>query len=95
MDFGRRDVKIANDVYGYSNGATMGKFKHPRRGVKMDRTTEDFAAPVPPTIMERYSDIHLDVDILFENKIPFLLATSRDIGFIYCKVLLSKHGKRV
>ena len=73
----------------------MGKFNHPRKRIKMDRTTEDIATPVPPTIMEHYRDIHLDADVLFLNKIPFLLATLRDIGFIYCKALLSKHGKRV
>ena len=54
----------------------MGRFKHPRKGVKMDRTTEALAAPVPPTIMEYYSDIHLDIDVLFVNKIPFLLVMS-------------------
>ena len=95
VDFRRRDVKIANDIYGYSKGAAMGRFKHPRKGVKMDRTTEDLAVPVHPTIMEYYSDIHLDIDVLFVNKIPFILATSRDIGFIHCKALLSKHGKRI
>ena len=73
----------------------MGRFKHPRKGVKMDRTTKDLAAPVPPTIMEYYSNIHLDIDILFVNKIPFLLATSRDIGFIHCKAMLSSTGKRI
>ena len=73
VDFRRRDVKIANDIYGYSKGPAMGRFKHPRKGVMMDRTTEDLAAPVPPTIMEYYSDIHRDIDILFVNKIPFLL----------------------
>ena len=73
----------------------MGRFKHPRKGVKMDRTTEDFAAPVLPTIMEYYSDINFDIDILFVNKIPFILATSRDIGFIHCKALLTNHGKRI
>ena len=41
VDFRRRDVKIANDVYGYSKGAAMGRFKYPRKGVKMDKTTED------------------------------------------------------
>ena len=75
VDFGRRDVKIANNIYGYSMGAAKGRFKYPRKGIKMDRTTELMAAPVPPTIMEYYSDIHLDIDILFVNKIPFLLAT--------------------
>ena len=65
VDFGRRDVKIANDIYRYSKGAAMGRFKHLRKGVKMDRTTEDLAAPVPPTITEYHSDINLDIDILF------------------------------
>ena len=88
-------MKIANDVYGYSKGAAMGRFKHLRKGVKMDRTTEDLAAPVPPKIMEYYSNIHLDIDVLFVNKIPFLLATSRDIGFIHCKAMLTNHGKRI
>ena len=69
----------------------MGRFKHPRKGVKIDRTTEDVATPVPPTIMEHYRDVHLDIDTLFVNKIPFLLAKSRDIGFIHCKAMLSKH----
>ena len=73
----------------------MGRFKHPQKGVKMDRTTELMAAPVPPTIMEYYSDIHLDIDILFVNKIPFLLATSRDIGFIHIKAMVSCTGKRI
>ena len=41
VDFGRRDVKIANGIYGYSKGATIGIFKHLRKGVKIDRTTED------------------------------------------------------
>ena len=29
VDFGRRDVKIAHKIYGYSKGAAMGRFKHP------------------------------------------------------------------
>ena len=61
----------------------------------MDRTTEDVATPVPPTIMEHYRDVHLDIDILQVNKIPFIFAKSRDIGFIHCKVMLSKHDNQV
>ena len=81
--------------YGYSKGATMGRFKYPRKGVKMDRTTEDIAAPVPPEIMKHYKDIHLDIDILFVDKTPFLLAISRDIEFKHCKAMVSNHSKRV
>ena len=84
MDFGRRDVKIANKIYGYSKGATMGRFKHPRKGLKMDRTTEDVAASLPPKIMKHYKEINLDIDVLFVNQTPFLLEISRDIGFIHC-----------
>ena len=61
----------------------------------MDRTTELMSAPVPPTILEHYSKLHLDIDVLFVNKIPFLLATSRDIGFIHIKALVSTTGKRI
>ena len=85
-------MKIANDIYEYSLGAAMGRFKHPRKGIKMDRTTELMSAPVPPIIMEHYSNLHLDIDVLFVNKIPFLLATSRDIGFLHCKAMLTNHG---
>ena len=94
-DFGRRDVQIANEIYGDSKGATIGKFKYPRKGVKMDRTTEDIDTPIPPNIMEHYKNIHLDIDLIFVNKIPFLLEKSRDICFIHCKALLTKHDKRV
>ena len=37
----------------------------------------------------------MDIDILFVNKISFLLEKSRDIGFIHCKAMLSKYDNRV
>ena len=70
--FGRRDVNTANEIYGYSKGVAMGRFKDPGKGIKMDRTTGDIAAPVLPAIMKPYKDIHLDIDILFMNKTAFL-----------------------
>ena len=51
VDFGRQDVNIANKIYGYSKGVAMRRFKHPRKGVKVDRTTENIAAPVPQDVM--------------------------------------------
>ena len=35
------------------------------------------------------------MDILFINGVAFFLATSRDIGFIHCRAVLSKENKRV
>ena len=55
----------------------------------MDQTTEDVAAPSPPKIPEHYKDIHLDIDILYVNQTAFLLAISRDIGFIHCRPMSS------
>ena len=83
VDFDRRDIKIVNEIYGYSKGATMGRFKHPQQGMKMDRTTEDVSAPLPPKILEHCKDIHINIDILYMNQTPFLLAISTDIGFIH------------
>ena len=79
VDFGRRDVKIANEIYGYSKGAATGRSKHTQKGVKMDRTTEDVAAPLPLKILEHYKDIHLNIDILYINQTAFLLEISGDI----------------
>ena len=66
VDFGWRDVKITNEIYGYnySKGAAMGNFKYPHKVDKMDRTTEDVAIPVPLEIMEHYKNIHFNIDIL-------------------------------
>ena len=50
---------------------------------------------IRPTIMDHYKDIHLDIDLLFVNKIPILLMISWNIRFMHCKVLLSKHNKCV
>ena len=60
VHFRRRDVSVANKIYGYSKGAAMGRFKHPSKGVKMDRTTDYVDTPVPLIIMEHYRDVHLD-----------------------------------
>ena len=73
----------------------MGRFKHPRKGIQMDRTTEDITAPIPPEIMKHYKDIHLDIHILFVNKTTFLLAISRDIGLINCRPMSYSVTKRV
>ena len=48
VDFGRRGVKITNTIYSHSKGAADCKSKHPNKGIKMDRTTKDLAASVPP-----------------------------------------------
>ena len=62
VDFGRRDVMIANEIYGYNKGVVDGKFKHTRKRIKIDRTTEDIPARVPPKIADHNKYIYLDLD---------------------------------
>ena len=95
VNFEKRELKIANKIYGYSKGAVDGKFKHPQKGIKMDRTTADVTALVPPRIIENYKYIHLDLDVLFMNNMAFMLVKSRDIGFIHCKAILINPDKQV
>ena len=95
VDFGRSDVNISNETYGYSKAATMRRFKHSHKGVKINRTTEDIASPVPSAIMKHYKDIHLDIDMIFVNKTAFLLAISRDIRCIHCEPMSSSVTKQV
>ena len=85
MNFGRRDANIANDRYGYGKGRAMRRLKHPRKGVKMDKTITNVAALVLPEIIENDKDIHLEIDILLQNKTWFILKISQDIRFIHCK----------
>ena len=73
----------------------MGKMKHPKKGHKMERVTEDTISPVPSSVLENYKIIHLDIDLLFINDVAIFLVTSRHVGFIHCRAVLSKHDKRV
>ena len=56
-------MNIANAICGYSKEAAIVTIIHPHKVVKMDRTTEDVATPVPTRIMEHYKDIHFDIDL--------------------------------
>ena len=73
----------------------MGKMKHPRKGHKMDRVTEDTISPVPSSLLENYKNIHLDIDLFFVNDVTFFLATSRHVGYIHCRAVVNKTDKRV
>ena len=76
-------------------GLQWGDSKIPKKGVKMDRTTEDVAAPLPSKIIEHYKDTHLDIDILYANQEPFLLEISRDIGFINYRPMSNNVTKQI
>ena len=69
--------------------------KHPRKGHKMERVTEDTISLVPSSVLKNCKNIHLNIALLFINNVAFFLATSRYVGFIHFRVVLTKHDKRV
>ena len=70
------DVRAAADVYGHNLGALKGKTTY-RSTPHVDTNI----APVPDEIMKIHKQICLAIDVMFVNKIPFLVTTSRKIHF--------------
>ena len=72
----RQDIMAATDILGPNLGSLKGKTVHrPNPHVKT-RT-----AGVPMEILSIHHDIMLAIDIMFINKIPFLVTTSRNLKF--------------
>ena len=81
-----RDAKIAEEIYGTDLGVLKG------RAV---RETPDsvriLEAPPLPMGMETYSDnVELCVDVMFVDRIPFLVCVSKHIQFVTVKWLASR-----
>ena len=72
----RRDINMANDIYGVNPHEIKGKLvwrqpKHVREDV----------LPVPPDILEKYGEIALSIDIYYLNGCAFLRTISRHLMF--------------
>ncbi len=63
-------VRLANDLFGPNLGSLKGKTVH-----RPSPHVEAGIDPVPPAILTRHRDVTLAVDIMFVNKIPFLVTT--------------------
>jgi hypothetical protein len=72
----KRDVKMAYDMLGRSKYGIEGKtVRHQPDAVVTD------SMPVPTTILDYYKDVTLSVDILYVNKVPFLVSISEHIHY--------------
>jgi hypothetical protein len=86
----RADVLAAEDIFGPNLGSLKGKTVR-RSGERVRPEYEQ----IPTSIMERYRDVTLCVDIMFVNKIPFLVTISRHIKFGTVEAIKSRHHKVV
>jgi hypothetical protein len=72
----RADIKAAEDIYGSNLGALKGKTVT-HKGV----TVSGQITGVPPAIKNKYKSVTLCIDVMFVNKIAFLVTTSHGLHF--------------
>jgi Reverse transcriptase (RNA-dependent DNA polymerase) len=70
----RRHIQAAEDIYGPNVGALQGKT--PRRETGHVIAQVD---PVPDEILATHRDVTIAIDLMFINKIPFLITISRGL----------------
>ena len=72
----KEDIQAADDIFGPNLGSLKGKtMRRPNPHVKMQ------TIGVPPDIMQIHRSVTLAIDIMFINKIPFLVTTSQHLKF--------------
>ena len=74
----RRDVLIANDIYGPNTNSLKGKTVRKTE----NHVREDSVMDVPKYIMDRYRDVTLSADIMHINGVSFFVAISRHIKHV-------------
>ena len=85
-----RDVAVATDIFGPNLGSLKGKTVH-----RPSPHVQAGIAPVPPEILARHHDITLAIDIMFVNKIPFLVTVSRNLKFVTVEDLPNRKATTV
>ena len=76
LPVGRSDIVAAECIFGPNLGALKGKTpKH--RSVPVAGATDG----VPPSILNQFQEVVLAIDLMFVNKLPFLITVSRGLCF--------------
>ena len=78
----------ADNIFGPNFGALKGKTAR-----TLPKHVFDNIDPVQRDILEKYRDVTLCVDIMFVNKIPFIITISRYIKIITVEVLPNRLEK--
>ncbi len=90
--YNRRDIRIAHKIFGPSKAAIEGKSTKCKANMdRQDHVVED----LPPEVMSEHCDVHLDIDIIFVNKIAFLTAISRDLRMIHAQAIRNRTNKKI
>jgi Reverse transcriptase (RNA-dependent DNA polymerase) len=74
----KRDIMIAEDIFGPDVGSLKGKtVRRPPHKV----ITDQLYTPLPPSIKDHYKDVTLCADLMYVNGIPFFITITRHIRF--------------
>lgn len=89
-EFTRRDIRLANKIYGRDVAGLKGKTTN--ESSKMPN--EDGVDNVPPHIIENYSIVSLYIYVMHVDRITFLIGTSKHIGLIQCVYIRCKNREK-
>lgn len=86
----REDIIAAEDIYGPNLAALKGKTAH-RPNTHVETTNDG----VPPQIMSIYRRVTLAVDIMYVNKVMFMMTVSRGLKFGTVERILNRKMKTI
>ena len=58
---------------------------------RQDVVVED----VPPEVMSEYRNVHIDINIMYVNRVPFVTAISRDLRLIHSEVIRGRSLRKI
>ena len=78
--FNQQDIHIANKIHGKSAAELKDKLTK----IKTKMSGIDMKRDIPKAIIDAYQEIHLDIDIMYMNKVTYLTAISEHIRMMKC-----------